>query len=184
MSDDEFDIGPANSAGKIDDLQEALEEAIEVEEMIQAQTEMLETLRKRNHHLRSKTIPELMTELQMDKVTFRGYEVASAELVTGSLPKDPEKRAGALKHLAELGAEGLAKTTVSVQFGKGDEQGARAAFSKLKAEGLPVKMEQDVHAQTLQAFVRKRLKDGEEIDPERLGIFVSPMVRLKKVEGE
>lgn len=179
-TNDEFDVGPTNEQGKLDDLHEALDEMIDLNKLIAAQAEALELSKSTYHQIRTRRIPDIMAELQTKKMEFRGREFEVVDFVNGSLPKDPEKRAVAISLLKKEDASGLLKTVVQVSFGKGEENKAQKLYSDLAEEGLPAKLDSDVHPQTLQAFVRRKIKDGEEIDYEALGIFVSPIVRIKE----
>ena len=50
-------------------------------------------------------------------------------------------------------------------------------YDALAVDGMAATLETSVHAQTLQAFARKRLEKGEVIDTEALGLYVGKVVK-------
>ena len=183
MSDfDEFDVGEAPaSPDKIDALNASLEEAIELEQMVEQMEEDLKAAKKSLHALRSTRIPDMMDEMGMDSVTFRGWKVTLSDFVSGSLPKEPEAQQRAVDWLEKEGAGGLIKTDVSMAFGKSQHNEALDLAGRLQEEGYAARVNSGVHPQTLMSFARERLRNGEPLDIETLGLYVGKVAKMKRV---
>lgn len=111
-------------------------------------------------------IPSLMTELGVSKIALESGEVITVKgEVEASLPKeDVEKREAAFAWLEKNEHDGIIKTVVGLQFGRGELAQAKEVAKKLGDEtGKPVALERTVHANTLKAFVKERLAAGEAI---------------------
>lgn len=103
--------------------------------------------------------------------------------VFGAMPneeKEPEKHEAAVNYAMELGLQDLLQSKVVAAWGRGEREKAVAFYNATRADNsASVKLSENIHHSTLQAEVRRRLKVGEEIDPEKLGCTVKSMVRLK-----
>lgn len=178
--EDEFDVPVSHAPDRLEALNQLLEEAIALEQATSQMEEDLKAAKSALHALRTGRIPDLMAELQMDQLTFQGWEVKVDDLVSGSLPKDPAKRDRAIKWLEEHEGAGLIKTGVSVDFGREQHETALGVWKALDAEGYPANIQSTVHAQTLQSFARQRLKDGDDLDPDVLGLFIGKIAKMKE----
>lgn len=179
---DEFDVGAADAApDKLDVLNAALAEAIDLELAVAQLEEDLKAAKKALHTLRSSRIPDIMDELGMDSVTFRGWKVTISDFVSGSLPKDPEANARAIQWLEAEDAGGLIKTDLSLAFGRSQHNEALDLAGRLEAEGLAPAVKSSVHPQTLHSFARERIRNGESLDVEVLGLYVGKVAKMKQV---
>lgn len=183
-NNEEFDVAAEEDApqDKLDQLHKMLEEAIDLEALLEQSEETAKAVRSALHKLRTGKIPDLMAELQLGDTTFRGWKVNVDDFVSGSLPKDPAKRQKAIEWLDEHEAGGLIKTKVAVEFGREQREEAMETYERLNGGGLAVSINSDVHAQTLQSFARTRIKDGDEIDTEALGLFTGKIAKMKRVK--
>lgn len=180
---EEFDVPMDVPTDKLEILNNHLSEAIALERMIATWDEDLKTARAALHKARTGTIPDLMAELQMDEVTFKGWKVTVSDFVSGSMPKEATKLAAAIKWLEDHEAGGLIKTAIAVSFGREQNEEAKATYEGLVSEGLAATMGSTVHAQTLQSFARQRIKDGDPIEPEILGLYVGKVAKMKEVKA-
>lgn len=180
MTAEEFDVGASAPSDKLEQLHELLEEAIALEGAVAQMEDDLKAARSALHALRTGRIPDMMAELQMDEVTFKGWSVKVDDFVSGSLPKDASKRAKAIEWLEANDGAGLIKTDVSVSFGRSEREQASSLWHSLESDGLPASLVSSVHAQTLQAFARQRIRDGDPIEPETLGLYVGKVAKMKE----
>ena len=156
----------------------ALERAIfDTEGVLKAQKAALQTIKTRR-------MPDLQMEIQQPLFVYHNRQFYLSDYVSGSLPKEEhaEARRSAISYLGELGEDGLIKTMLTVPFGKSQHNEALDLYEQLKETGYPVSIESGVHAQTLQAFARRKLEDGEKIDWERLGLFVGKVTRIDELD--
>jgi len=182
MDNSEFDMGGEASASPdtLEVLHTLLGEAITLEQMVAQMEEDLKAARANLHTMKSSRIPDVMDQLQMDQLSFRGWTVKINDFVSGSLPKDPEKRQKALQWLEQNDASGLIKTEIKVAFGKSQHNEALEVAGRLVSEGYAPNVESGVHSATLQSFARQRIKEGDPIDTEVLGLFVGKVAKLQE----
>lgn len=181
---EEFDLGAADAApDKLDVLNSHLSEAIELELAVARLEDDLKAAKAVLNTIKTARIPDMMAELGMDSITFRGWKVTVSDFVSGSLPKDGEAHERAIRWLEAEGAGGLLKTDLSVAFGRSQHNEALDLAARLESEGLAPSVKSGVHAQTLAAFARERIKNGEPLDVEVLGLYVGKVAKLKQVSA-
>lgn len=181
----DFDPGtmtPKASDSKLEQLYEMADETSELAEAIEETKSALEALQKRYNTLSIELMPDLMAEIGLGKTFERNGMVFTLEVfASGGWPKDPERASIALNWLEEHELGGIVKTEVRASFGKGDLESAKQVLALMKDHCDPL-LESKVHPQTLQAMVRRRLKNGDDVDPTLLGLFAGRRVRTKKLK--
>lgn len=179
---DEFDVVAKGevktSPNVLAKLTDAIKEAGELEAIIEELEEALAAAKANLHAIRSSRLPDIMAEAQSTEFTHNKWKATLGNYVSGSLPKDPEKRKKALAYLKANEGEGLIKTNVSIAFGKGEAKKAKAIVALLKKEKLAPVIDEGVHPQTLQAWARQRLEDGKKIDGEAIGLGIGKYVKV------
>lgn len=183
---DEFDFGADGEAQASPDalarLRSSLQEMFDVEAAIENMEGDLKAAKKMLQLLRTGRIPDLMGEIQSDHFTHAGFEVKLSDFVSGSLPKEGQKRTAALEYLEKHDGSSLIKTGVSLDFGKSQHNEALDLANRLMEEGHTVSVQSGVNAQTLQKYARDRIRDGDPIDAEVLGLFVGKIAKAKPVK--
>jgi hypothetical protein len=185
MDNSEFDLGNGAAQAAPDtlaNLNASLEEAVALELMCEQMEEDLKAAKKTLQAMKTGRIPDLMAEMQMEECVHNGWRVKIADFVSGSLPADPDKRARAIIWLEQNEGGGLIKTEVSIEFGKSQHDEAIEIAEQLKAEGYAPKVDSGVHSATLQAFARERIKNGDSIDTEVLGLYTGKVAKFGKVK--
>jgi hypothetical protein len=162
-------------------LNDKLAEAIELKNAVDQMEEDLGAAKKQLNHLNTSVIPDMMAELGMEEVTQRGWKIKVGEFVSGSLPKEPELKEKAIHWLEDNGGGELLKTQLSVVFTKSQHNAALSLADDIKQAGFEPNVESTVHPQTLAAFARERLKNGEALDTEVLGLYTGRVAKFKRV---
>ena len=191
MNDDVFDDLPPpdhNLGAALAPLKSDCEEAVNLTQSLKEQEALVKSMKSRLHVLRTKEIPDKMAEAGIGDTfsTSDGWQIKLGQIVSGSLPKptdsvfdDEDPREIALEELIRLGGEGLIKNQISLNFGKGEYEKAEAAQKLLREHGFgDIEIVESVHAQSYCAFIREALKKGEQVNPEKLGVFVGPQAKL------
>lgn len=178
---DAFDEGVAPTAPSLATLMKLAEKAVAMEATVADLEEALEAQKSALHHLKTVELPDAMAEAGLSEFkTASKAEININDFVSGSLPKEPEARDRAIKQLVEEGGADIIKNVVSVQFTRSQHNEAAALAADLRDKGYEsAKMASDVHPQTLMAFVREKLKKGEEVKYETLGCFVGRVAKIK-----
>ena len=112
-----------------------------------------------------------MTELKM-------HDGSIVTVISASISK--ERQPDAHDWLREHGHGDLIKNTVSMTFGRGEDDKADAIMRELNAKGYDPDQKEAVHAGTLKAFVKEQLNEGREIPSELFGIYIGQKTTIKK----
>lgn len=180
---EEFDIGEgAKAPDALAELKALLGEAIVLEQFVEQAENELKAAKATLQALKTGRIPDVMTSIQSDHFRFAGWDVSVGDFVSGSLPKEPEARAKAIKLLESYGAEALITTDISLTFAKSEHNIAIDVAETLRSAGHAVSVASGVHTQTLCKFVRDRLESGEPVDTEALGLYTGKVAKFKPVK--
>jgi hypothetical protein len=175
---DPAEEGASAPSDKLEVLHKNLDEAVALEIQLEQLEADASAARSALNDLKTKRIPELLVELQMPDLTYKGWKVKLADFVSGSLPKDEGPRQKAIEWLEQHDGGALIKTEIGLVFAKSQHDEAKALAERLAAEGFAAQISSGVHASTLQSFVRERLKNGEEVDTEVLGIYTGQIAKI------
>lgn len=128
----------------------------------------LKDAKERERVIREETIPSAMQELGIEKLTLdTGQTLKVGQEVYASIPA--AQKPVAFQWLNDHGFGGLIKVEVAAIFGKGEADQARKLSEELSVQGLSVEMHEDVHPQTLKAFLKEQIAAGNDIPLELFG---------------
>lgn len=181
MSDElsAFDTAPA-ATGDLSALLAQAQELVTLERELSELDALVKAKGRRANELKTQILPDKMAEVGLSEFkTPNGDRLKVEDFVSGSLPKDPVKRKAAIQALEDMGAEGIIRNELLLAFEKSQHNEAMALADDLRQKGFNAEITSGVHPQTYLAFVRERLRNGEEVNAEVLGIFVG---RKTKVE--
>jgi len=150
----------------------------QMQETYQKQETDLKKFKQEILEMETRIIPDVMMELGVAEFTNTdGIKVTIKPFVSASISK--ERTEEAHTWLKDNGHGDLIKHLVSVDVGK-KETDANQAISALSKLGLdPIDKEQ-VHSQTLKAFVREQVESGKPFPLELFGVFLGQKATIKK----
>jgi hypothetical protein len=158
-------------------LKTAVDELNDQETRLKAQQDKVK-------HLREKAIPELMQSIGLKDIkTLAGLRVKLREEVRASLPKDGDRRKEAFEWLRTHGHEGLVKHEI-LKFNKEQRALADKIFQVIEkaTKGTPLNFNRkdDIHHQTLCAFLREQLREGKMSNDELplFGAFIQTFAEV------
>lgn len=132
-------------------------------------------------HISENQLPQLMEDIGLEefKTIDGSIKISLNEVIRGSIPAKNETEA--FKWLDANDNGNLIKRTFQIEFGKDEEKWADKFERDLKQRKKPLhcKRKKKVHPQTLQAFVRTQLAEGEPIPMDLFGVYRQ---RVAKVE--
>lgn len=144
----------------------------------------LDEAKKSANELREHDLPTLMKELGIKEVkTIGGLTVELREEVRASFfAKDKARREPAFAWLKAHNHDGLIKQTVSASFGKDQAATADRFAEFVKTFDVPVNVTQarDINHQTLLAFIRERLREGQELPLPLFGAMVQSFAKVHR----
>ena len=149
-----------------------------VEQEVEEAETLLKTLKSERQKLSTQMIPDLMDEMGVERVDVDGLTVTKKQIVAASIPVD--KRELAFDWLRERGLDDIIKNDVVCSFGRGQDNLAKDAFWTLKDKGLEPSTKTHIHPMTLKAFVKDRVEQGQDIDLDLFGAFLTNAVEIKR----
>jgi hypothetical protein len=140
-----------------------------------------EALSERNDQYRKlteQTIPEAMAESGMKKFVMEdGSSIDIKPYYGASIAK--ARQSEAYQWLRDHGFDDIIKNTVSVRFGRGEDELSARLLNLLGANGYPFEQAQKIEPQTLKAWVKERVEKGEVVDTELFGVFIGQKAVIK-----
>ena len=107
-------------------------------------------------------IPEALAECGLSELKLTdGQKISVQTYYSASIPKD--KINDALDWLRDNGHGDLIKNTVSIDYGKGEDNVAADMKQKLHEAGQSFTDKTGVHPQTLKAFAREQTETGKNL---------------------
>jgi hypothetical protein len=149
-----------------------------VEQEVEEAETLLKNLKSEKQKLSTQMIPDLMDEMGVERVDVDGLTVTKKQIVAASIPVD--KRELAFDWLRDRGLDDIIKNDVVCSFGRGQDNLAKDAFWTLKDKGLEPSTKTHIHPMTLKAFVKDRVEQGQEIDLDLFGAFLTNAVEIKR----
>src|SRR5262245_15923373 len=147
--------------------------AVELERAIMELEGDLKQFRAELLEIRRERLPDAMAEIGFSEFKLEdGSGVKAKSFVAGSLPKSPIEKANAIRLLEQHGGDALIKNELVVVFEKKDHNRAIALAEELKAAGYDATLDSTVHHMQLAAWCREKVRDGEQLDFNALGIYV------------
>ncbi len=139
----------------------------------------LKTLKQEHNKVSQVDIPEALAECGLSEFKLaNGMKVTVNPFYSASIPKDRE--AEALDWLRANEHGDLIKNTISVAFGRGEDESAAKLKAALENEGSSYTDKTGVHSQTLRAFVREQVESGQNLPLDLLGVFIGQKTTIKE----
>ena len=130
-------------------------------------------------HISGEALPAALAEHGLTELKMAdGSKLTVATVISANISK--ERAYDAHDWLRSNGHADLIKNTVSVSFGKGEDEKAAALISQLDAQGWATDQKEAVHPSTLKAFCKEQIERGTDIPSELFGIFIGQKTTIKK----
>ncbi len=146
----------------------------ELDDMEQSLKERKDQYRK----LTEESIPEALATMGMK--SFRMDDGSSIEIKPFYGASIPEgRRAEAYEWLRKRGFDDIIKNTVSVRFGRGEDELCARLVRLLRETGYPLEQTEKVEPMTLKAWVREQVERGNEFPQELFGAYIGQKAVIK-----
>lgn len=142
----------------------------------------LETvLKERKEQFRKLTeeaIPEALATLGMKGfVMDDGSQITVKPFYGASIPE--ARRAEAYQWLRDHGFDDIIKNTVSVRFGRGEDELCARLLNLLGGQGFPAEQAEKIEPATLKAWAKEQVERGNAIPADLFGLFVGQKATIK-----
>ena len=123
-------------------------------------------------------IPEALAELGMSSFKMGDGSSVDVKPFYGASIKD-ERRSEAFEWLRGNGFDDIIKNTVSVQFGRGEDELCKRLLATLSEQGFPSKQAEKVEPSTLKAGVKERVELGQSFPLDLFGAYIGKKATIK-----
>ena len=152
---------------------------------LQEQARRIEdNLKSKNDEIRvlsEQEIPNLMQEAGVSEFKLAdGSSVSVKPFYAARIPVS--KTNEAFQWLIGNGYGDLIKNTVSLNFGKSEDNIANSLVEDLKSKGHNVSQKKKVEPQTLKAFVKEAIQNGQNVPMDLFGVYISNKTTIKTKE--
>ena len=144
--------------------------------------EKLEQMKEQRKQLAEVTLPDAMMGIGLAAFTLINHrQLLVDKYYSCSLPKAEEmdKRKRAFDWLRLSGNGGIIKTNFIEQFTKGQEEQVAKLAKLLTKNKVDFAQKDDVHHQTLKAFVREEMEKGRNVPAELFNVYVGNRIIIK-----
>lgn len=139
----------------------------------------LKDLKKMQRRQSQEIMPNMMAELEIESFTLdNGYKVSIKDTYFASIPE--ANLYACFEWLRGNGLDGIIKTVVAANFGKGEDQEAQKVLDMLTEAGIVADVKSTIHPQTLKSFVKERITKGLEFDLDLFGATVMKTTVISK----
>ena len=129
--------------------------------------------------LTDEDLPTMLAEIGLSSMKLDdGSEVTVKQTYGASILVD--NRPAAYEWLREKGYDDIIKNTVACQFGRGEDDKASSFKALAEKEGHYAEQKTEIHPQTLRAFVKERVENGDDFPMELFGAYVGQRAVIKR----
>ncbi len=182
LSQLESDAIATDSTPKDQDLNSVanIAKAIQDKEDLLADLEkQVKTVKKELLKLTDEDLPSILQELGMTGFTLDDGSSISIKPTYGAHIKVSDKEE-AFAWLRKNDYGDLIKNVVSCTFGRGEDETAVDFMAFAEKSGYTPQQKTDVHSQTLKAWVRERVENGDSFPSELFGAYVGQRAIIKR----
>ena len=149
------------------------------EERIQSLEEKLKDEKKALLKLTDEEMPAMLAEIGISSFSLDdGSTVEVKQTYGASILVD--NRPAAYEWLREHGYDDVIKNTVLCQFGRGEDDLASSFAAFAQQQGYVPQQKTEIHPQTLRAFIKERVEEGEAFPMELFGAWVGQRAVIKR----
>jgi hypothetical protein len=138
-------------------------------------------LKEKLRRIMEQDLPEAMDDVGMSKFVMEdGTTVTVKPFYNASIPEDRKEEA--FDWLKDNDFDGMIKADVKVTFGKGEFEVAQAFVEFIRGfnqKAIDPEYKENVHWQTLRAFVKEQIEGGKPLPLDMFGVFVGRKAELK-----
>ena len=182
--EEDFEQSLSSGVEKLD--QDGLQTVAELARKIRDEEEYISSLesdlkkaKKGLMKLTDEDLPTMLAEIGLSSMKLDdGSEVTVKQTYGASILVD--NRPVAYEWLREKGYDDIIKNTVACQFGRGEDDKASAFKAIAEKEGHYAEQKTEIHPQTLRAFVKERVENGDDFPMELFGAYVGQRAVIKR----
>ena len=149
-----------------------------LERQIEEQETELSDRKAEQRKLLEEIIPEALAELGISSFKMDDGSSVDVKPFYGASIKE-ERRSEAFQWLRDNKFDDIIKNTVSVQFGRGEDELCNRLLGMLGEQGFPSKQAEKVEPSTLKAWVKERVELGQAFPLDLFGAYIGKKATIK-----
>jgi len=160
-------------------LSEKSNQLQKLDDAIKEAEQTLGQLKAEYRELSEVDIPSMLSELGLSEITLKdGNKISTSTYYSARISED--KREEAFQWLNDNGFGDIVKNTVSVSFGREEDDSARKLVDSLEDNGYATAQKKWVEPMTLKAFVREQVEKGSDLPLETFNVYIGQKTRIIK----
>ena len=141
--------------------------------------EQMGKLKAKTRELSEIIIPNMLSELGLSEITLKdGNKITTTTYYSARITD--ENREEAFAWLDENGFSDIIKNTVSVSFGREEDDSAKKLLETLDTDGYKTAQKKHVEPMTLKAFVREQVEKGSDLPLETFNVYIGQKTKVIK----
>jgi hypothetical protein len=168
---------------EMEQVVELAREQVRLEKRIKRANQELADLKSELNRVRTEALPEAMKQIGMTEFKLEGGTVISVKDDLNCNIKE-ENRGAAYAWMREHGHGAIIKDVLTLLF-DGEDESKQAAIDYVEALGTEYEVKESIHANTLNAWAKKQLEDGDDPIPEEIiNIFRYSVAKVTLPKGK
>ena len=151
----------------------------DTEETINSLEEKLKLEKNKLLKLTDEELPSALAEVGISSFKLEDGSTVEVKQTYGASIL-VNNRESAYNWLRDHGYDDIIKNTVLCQFGRGEDDQASAFAAFAQQQGYVPEQKTEIHPQTLRAFVKERVENGDEFPMELFGAWVGQRAVVKR----
>ena len=177
LSDQEEQISVSDDG--IQTIAVLAESQVDLEEQIEEINNQLKVLKEKHRRISEEQLPEALKELGISEFKLKnGTKVSTSTYYSARITPDNKEKA--FKWLRDNRFADLIKNTVSVSFGRDEDDAAKELRNELTRNGMNTAQKEWVEPMTLKAFVREQVEKGADLPHETFNIYIGQRSKIKR----
>lgn len=171
---------PEQTQIKIKEVGELCEAAEKQQDKVNELSQQLKNEEAKLKELLEVKIPETLEAAGMKELKLTsGKKITIIDELAFNIPE--AKRPACMDWLRKNNYDSIIKNIVSAQFAKGEDKAAIEWYRKLLAAGLNASHKEDVHWQTMKAFLKEQSRNNtmSTADKELFGVYEYKIAKIK-----
>lgn len=169
----------APSAEGLQSIEQFVNRALHLINELEGLEEYAKKLRAELHDITAVKLVDALNSAGTTEFKTKDVKVTVKDFISGSLPKEADARNRALQWIESAGAADMIKNHLEADFDKKQDNMVAQVEELLESLGVEFVRQRDVHHSTLKSFASERMKNGEEIPLETLGLYAGRKADIK-----
>jgi len=177
--DSQDSLGVQVNDNELRSIAELAEEQTMLEAVIKDAELQLKGHKEKLKQIAEVQLPEALQEVGLSEFSLvDGTKVSVSSFYSARITMENKEKA--FDWLRTNGHADLIKNTVSVSFGRAEDDTASSLISKLDEDGFHPEQKEWVEPMTLKGFVREQVEKGNDLPFDTLNIYVGQKTKITK----